>query len=107
MDKQYFLGKLSHLNYTVSIHPGDAKSRLGSQALNVLLISVDVIPEYYKKDYKMLIKLIKDENSTKPDGMGFSFQGKRNTTIAKFIKLLIDIEFQIRAELEDYKVTKK
>lgn len=103
MDKQYFLGKLSHLNYCVAIHPGDAKSRLGSQALLVFLIDIDVIPKLYKKEFMALVKIIKDENLTNSLGMGISFHGKRNSSIAKFIKLLIDIEYQIRAKIEDKK----
>lgn len=103
MDKQYFLGKLSHINYSVAIHPGDAKSRLGSQALLVFLIDIAVIPNPYKKDFITLVKIIKDENLTSPIGMRISFHEKRNSTIAKFIKLLIDIEYQIRDEIEDKK----
>jgi len=103
MDKQYFLGKLSHLNYSVAIHPGDAKSRLGSHAKSVFLIYIDVIPKLYKKEFMTLVKIIKHENLTNPHGLGISFHGKRNSSIAKFIKLLIDIEYQIRAEIEDKK----
>ena len=107
MDKHYFLGRLSQLNYSVAIHPGDAKSRLGSQAKYVFLIHIDAIPEQYKKDFNVLVKLIKDENQTNPVGMGIRFHGKRNAAIVKFIILLIDIENQIRDELEDFKVNKK
>lgn len=106
MDKQYFLGKLSHINYSVAIHPGDAKSRLGSHALLVFLIDIDVIPSSYKKDFITLVKIIKDENLTNPTGMRISFHGKRNSTIAKFIKLLIDIEYQIRDKIEHEKTNK-
>ena len=106
MDKQYFLSKLSHLNYSVATHPGDAKSRLGSQATYLFLISIDVIPEHFKKDFNVLIKLIKDENQINSVGMGIRFLGKKNTSIVKFIKLLIDIENEIRDELEEFKAIK-
>jgi hypothetical protein len=65
-----------------------------------------VVPKLYKKDFKTLVKIIKDENLTNPIGMGITFHGKKSSTIAKFIKLLIDIEYQIRAEIEDEKINK-
>lgn len=104
MIKQYFLGILSDINYRISIHEGNAKSRLGRYAVEVSArFSKEVISEYYLKDYEKLLKIISDERKLYPyiNNTHISFLGKRNTTIVKYIKLLIDIENDLRANISD------
>ena len=103
MDKRYFLGILSELNYRIATHEGNSKRRLGEYAITIFRISNEVIPKIYQKEFNQLIDLVSIENKSNPIGMGITFENKRNSTIVKYIKLLLDIESHIRCEIEEEK----
>ena len=50
--KDYFLSKLSIINYRMSIHGGDANRRLASQVVEIYykLLSAEEVPNEYRKD---------------------------------------------------------
>ena len=58
--KDYFLSKLSIINYRISIHEGDANRRLTSQAVEIYhKLFLSEVPDEYKRDFDKLLKLIK------------------------------------------------
>lgn len=84
--RNYFLGKLSIINYRMAIHPGDALRRLESQAVEIShKLFLSEAPKKYEKDFAKLITLC--EKTLDNRSMGI-----QNSTASKYLKLLIEIE---------------
>lgn len=98
--KQYFLEKLFDINYRMSIHEGNASRRLASEVPKILLLSPDEVPPLYKEKFLKLQDIIKHtlKNLSAPGLIPTRLRGIGNITAAKYIKLLIDIEFSLRDE---------
>ena len=96
--RQYFLEKLFDVNYKMSIHEGNASSRLASQAIKIYLLSPSEVPPLYKKEFLKLKDII--ENPIRSlSVLGLTptrLQGIGNKTAVKYIKLLLDIEYSLR-----------
>ena len=93
----YFLAKLSALNYRIAIHEGDANRRLASEAVNIYLLSPSEVPPQYQKSFSKLRKLI-EEKMQKLSGTGLrptKLSKMQNKTAAQFIKLLLTIEYSM------------
>lgn len=84
----------------MSIHEGNANRRLASEASNISFISKEVIPEMYKANYLKLLNLLENTFSEiKFPLIPIRIKGIQNRTAAKYLKLLIDIEWKLREEL--------
>lgn len=95
----YFTGKLSVINYSMAIHEGDANRRLASQAGDIYRLSKIAVPEKYKKEFSDFHKVI--ENTL--DSINYAgltpvkIKGIRNSTASKYIKLLWEIEYELKS----------
>lgn len=91
--QNYFIGKLSDINYSMAIHEGTANRRLASKALKIRLLSPTEVPDLYKKEFGKLIKLIDNtiKGLSSPGLTPTRLGNMRNSTASKYIKLLIDI----------------
>lgn len=98
--KQYFLEKLFDINYQMAIHERNASRRLASKAVKILLLSPDEVPCIYRKEFSKLQNIIKYtlQNLSAPGLTPTRLQGVGNITAAKYIKLLLDIEYSLRNE---------
>lgn len=98
--KQYFLEKLSDINYKISIHEDNASRRLASQAIKIYLLSPSEVPPLYKEEFLKLKDIVENtiKNLSAPGLTPTKLQGIGNITAAKYIKLLIDIEYNLRDE---------
>ena len=98
--KQYFLEKLFDVNYKMSIHEGNASRRLASQAIKIYLLSPSEVPPLYRKEFLKLKDIIENtiRNLPAPGLTPTKLRGIGNITAAKYIKLLIDIEYNLRDE---------
>ncbi len=95
----YYLGKLAQINYRIATHPESANTRLASQAYQILVIAPLQVPAKYKREFTSLIKLV-DESCIDAQKLGkglqpYKLNGIRNSNAAKYIKLLIDIEYDL------------
>ncbi len=96
--RNYFLGKLSDINFQMAIHEGNAYTRLASQAINIYKLPTSEVPENYIRQYKKLICLIEVTISRLP-APGLTptkLQRIQNKTAAKYLKLLFEIQDEIR-----------
>jgi hypothetical protein len=50
----YFIAKLSALNYRMAIHEGNANRRLASEAVNIYLLSPTEVPPQHQKSFNKL-----------------------------------------------------
>lgn len=92
--RDYFVSKLSEINYRMSIHPGTANQRLASEAIKILLLPSNQVPEELKEEFDKLILLLRNTIKSLP-APGLTPQKIINTNNAeavKYIKLLITIE---------------
>ena len=92
--KIYFISKLSEINYRMSVHEGTANRRLASEAIKILLLPPNEVPEYRKNEFNKLRKLIEDtiKNLSTPGLTPTKLGNIHNSTAVKYIKLLIDIQ---------------
>ena len=92
--KRYFTNKLSEINYRISVHEGTANQRLASEAIKILLLPSNEVPEDYKSEFNKLRKLIEDKikNLSAPGLTPIKLGNIHNSTAVKYIKLLIDIQ---------------
>ncbi len=91
----YFLSKISNINYKMAIHEGDANRRLASQSVEILYkLFPNEVPSKYKEGFNELINYIeKTLKSIKQPGIHpIRIIGIKNVTASKYIKMLIDIE---------------
>ena len=56
--KSYFIEKISDINYRMAIHEGNAKRRLASEAIKILLLPANEVPDRHKNDFNKLGKLL-------------------------------------------------
>lgn len=101
----YYISKIAQINHKIATHPESANIRLASQAYQILVITPQIIPSKYKKQFTELTKLI-DESSVYAESLGkglhpYKLNGIRNVTAAKYIKLLIDIEYDLEMTRND------
>lgn len=96
----YFLEKLSDINYRIATHEGDAKKRLASEAIKILILPSNEAPNQYKEEFSKLRKIIEEtiKNMPSPGMTPTGLTGISNRTAIKYIKLLIDVE----VSLHDY-----
>ncbi|SRR5258706_12166572 len=100
--KQYFLAKLSDLNYRMAIHEGDANRRLASEIDKLLLLRGAPVPDRFKLRFDKLQILI-DEALFRLKGTGLrpsKFHTIQSRTAVKYIEMLIAIEHQWKEDLE-------
>ncbi len=88
--KDYFIGKLSAINFRMATHEGDANRRLASEAYKILLLPKTEVPEKYQKQFSELIQLIHLTIGRLPEkGLTPIKLGRiHNRTAVKYIKLL-------------------
>ncbi|HXL57540.1 MAG TPA: hypothetical protein VN958_14850 [Chitinophagaceae bacterium] len=93
----YFIAKLSALNYRMAIHEGNANRRLASEAINIYLLSPTEVPLQYQKSFNKLRKLIEEtiKNLPAPGLTPTKLLRIRNRTAAEFIKLLLTVEHSL------------
>lgn len=85
----YFASKLSFVNYTMAVHEGDANRRLASESINIILIDSRIVPINYRKDFLKLQQVVKKTLARiHNDRTPHKLDGIRNSTAAKYIKLL-------------------
>jgi hypothetical protein len=96
--RSYFTGKLFEINYRMAIHEGDANHRLASESIKILLLPPNEVPDTFKKDFIKLRQLIEEtiKNTSAPGLIPIRIKKIQNRTASKYIKLLIDIEYQLR-----------
>ena len=102
--KDYFFGKLSIINYRIAIHEGDANRRLASQAVEILhKLFPSNVPDQYKKEFNSLLTHIeKTLEVIKQKGIHPARIDRiRNSTAAKYIKMLIDLEDYLKQEMSN------
>jgi len=46
--RNYFIGKLFDINYRMAIHEGNANRRLASEAIKILLLPSNEVPDLYR-----------------------------------------------------------
>jgi hypothetical protein len=93
----YFLGKLTSINYNMAINAGDANRRLASQSDKIRLLPTEQIPIKYQNDFNKLIMLIDQSYAAikSPGIKPYKLGNIRNSTAAKYIKILLDIEHEL------------
>jgi hypothetical protein len=98
--KSYFTGKLFDINYRLATHEGDANRRLASESVRILLLPTNEVPERHRSEFNKLRRLIENTLKHLPSGglTPSSIRSIRNSTAAKFIKLLIQIESELHEE---------
>ncbi len=96
--KSYFKGKLFEINYRMAIHEGDANRRLASEAIKILLLPSNEVPDSFKTEFKKLTQLIEEtlKDISAPGLTPIRLKNIQNRTASKYIKLLIDIEYEVR-----------
>ena len=97
--RDYFLEKLSIINYRMAIHEGDANRRLASQSVEILYkLFPTEVPTKYRKQFSELINRIEKTlgNIRQPGLYPARIDGIRNRTASKYIKLLIEIEDSLK-----------
>lgn len=96
--RQYLFEKLSEINYRMTIHEGNANTRLASEAWKIRSLPSSEIPKQFESCYAKLIELIEGEiRVLSNSGLQLSrFTHIQNRTAAKYIKLLFDIESFLR-----------
>ena len=96
MSRQYFLSKLSDINYRISVHPDVAKKRISSEAVHILMLSDQYVPKKYHALFSKLIQILKENAFTMTNGPTFySLGAMHNETAVKYIKLLMDIQSDV------------
>ncbi|HEX8399284.1 MAG TPA: hypothetical protein VF644_17750 [Pyrinomonadaceae bacterium] len=82
----------------MAIHEGDANRRLASEAIKILLLPRSEVPEKYKKTFHKLANLIEStiKNSSAPGLRPVKLNRIQNRTAAKYTKLLLTIENELR-----------
>jgi len=103
MDKMrihYFTSKLFEINYRMAIHEGDANRRLASEAAKILILPPSEVPEQYKNEFDKLMRLIGEtlKGLSAPGLTPTKLKKIRNSTASKYIKLLIDIYYDLSDE---------
>lgn len=98
--RHYFFGKLSIINYNMAIHEGDANRRLASQAVKILMLPASEVPDKFKNQYDDLICLIEAtiKKLPAPGLTPVRLDKIQNRTAAKYLKLLFEIEDEIKDE---------
>jgi hypothetical protein len=88
--RNYFIGKLSSINFRMATHEGDANRRLASEAYKILLLPESEVPSKYEKQFAELIQLIHLTIARLPEkGLIPIKLGRiQNRTAVKYIKLL-------------------
>ena len=96
--KQYFLEKISGINYRMATHEGDANRRLASESRKILLLPVNILPPDYETKLLELKTLITTTiKEMHMEGMTpFKIKHIRNKTAVKYIKMLIEMENQMK-----------
>ncbi len=94
MGKQYLKSKLSDILYRMSIHQGDAKSRLCSEIINLGLAGIKDSVLYidmgnYKNIFNKLVEFLDSKNSNIPRLKNKTI---RNNTASSYIKMLLYIK---------------
>ncbi|NUM79820.1 hypothetical protein HUU42_03360 [bacterium] len=98
--KAYLIEKLSGINYRMTVHEGDAKRRLAVEAANIFLLPKHEIPVEYEKQFQGLLDLI--EASMPFNGLTpTNLKGLRNPPAVKYIKLLLDIQSELKNNEND------
>lgn len=95
--KNYFIGKLSTINYEMAIHEGDANRRLASQAIKISLLPNDEVPHKFKIAFNALNQLIETTLMSMPASglIPVRLEKIKNKTASKYLKLLIDINAEL------------
>jgi hypothetical protein len=95
--KTYFLGKLFDINYRIATHEGDANRRLASQAVRILFLPPDEVPDRYSAEFNKLKGVIEETFKSLPaPGLTPSrLRNIRNDTAARYIKLPLDIQYSM------------
>ena len=98
--RTYFVGKLFDINYRMATHEGDAKRRLASEAVKILLLPSSEVPESYRIQFLKLRALIEDSLQKAPiKGLTHRNLGHiHNSTAVKYIKLLLAIQGDLHNE---------
>lgn len=97
-----FLGKLGIINYDMATHEGDANTRLASQTSEILRLVKSNVPEKYKTQFNKLIELLEKTVEKLPGLMiPIRVNGIYNKTAVKYIKLLWEIEDELKETLQE------
>lgn len=96
--QRYFYGKLVGINYDIATHVGDANRRLASEAQRILNLFPSEAPEKYRKEFEKLWMVVEKElkDTHIPGLKPVRIKGIRNSTASKYIKMLIDMEREMR-----------
>ena len=96
--KLYFLEKLSDINYRMATHEGDAKRRLASEAVKILILLPSEVPCLYREEFSKLRKIVEAtiRDLSSPGLTPTGLRGVGNVAAVKYIKLLINIEESFR-----------
>ena len=95
----YFLEKLSGINYRMSVNEGNANQRLASEAENIVVFPAVDVPIEYRDEFVKLKKILNASLDNVKFPLTISrIRGIYNVTAAKYIKLLIDIEYRLSNE---------
>lgn len=97
--KNYTYSKLFEINYNMQLHEGNANRRFCSQGAKILFqILPSNIPEEVAGS-KLFIQMLKDLEETFKNTEGripIRLKGRKNSTVSKYIKLLKDLELEIK-----------
>lgn len=95
--KEYFLSKLSDINYKMATHEGNANRRLASQSKNILLLPSNEVSLKHHEKFHELKKLIEEtiKNQLEPSLTPTRLLRIQNRTALKYIGLLLDIEDEV------------
>ncbi|MBC8525409.1 MAG: hypothetical protein ISS28_06460 [Candidatus Cloacimonetes bacterium] len=95
--KQYFIEKISDINYRISVNEGNANRRLSSEAYKILLLPDRVLPNNLQSKLKVLKTKIRLKIKNTPDGLiPIKIGNIQNRTAVKYIKMLIDFEEYVK-----------
>lgn len=100
MRKDYFLSKLFNINYKIATHEGDANRRLASKLPEILFQLCpyeDVVTDKYRKAFRGLINKVKATLDDSQGRLPVKLIRCHNSTAAKYIKLLLDIYYDLEA----------
>lgn len=94
----YLEGKLFDINYRMATHEGNANRRLASEAAKIRLLAETEVPKHYRKEFRKLLRLIENTFRQLPaSGLTpTSIRNIYNVTAAKYIKMLLDMQYYIQ-----------
>ena len=89
--KNYFKQKMSDIILTLTIHEGDARTRLATVYPKLFVLPTNVLPKHLQQKFDKVMQKLKIGCATNVPGTRVAkVRGIRNSTASKMILILVD-----------------